>query len=298
MKTIMTRAAREILVSVSGYTDAGKRQRRNEDSFLVANLIAEGYELPFYLSEQSLSRRGMLFVVADGMGGAVAGEVASAAAVTRLHETMAALPDEVAAGEQLRRATESANENIWALAQENPALRGMGSTLTAVFVKDGVAYLSQVGDSRAYLIRGDKIRQLTRDQSLVQLLIDIGDVTPEEAPSHPKRKVILQALGAQPKVRAEMTMVELCRGDYLILCSDGLSNYVTPPEIHEIAVRSPDRETACWRLIDLANAHGGEDDMTVVVARFDGERLPSANSKTITASMHKIERLRQGGARC
>src|SRR5262245_24636429 len=110
MKPIMTRTAQEILVSVCGYTDAGKRQRGNEDSFLVANLTADGYERPFYRNEQSLGRRGLLLAVADGMGGAVAGEVASAAAVTKLHEALTALPDGEAAGELLRLATQIANE--------------------------------------------------------------------------------------------------------------------------------------------------------------------------------------------
>jgi serine/threonine protein phosphatase PrpC len=292
--TAITIPINEIIISAFGYTDAGRRQSWNEDSFLVANLTADSSKLSPYLSERSFGERGLLFVVADGMGGAVAGEVASATAVARLWEMLATMPDEGAVSEQLKRATETANRSIWELAQENPSLRGMGSTLTAALVKDGVAHLAQVGDSRAYLIRGERIHQLTRDQSLIQLLVDIGDVAPADALRHPKRQIILQTLGAQPKVRAELTMVELCRGDYLIICTDGLSNHVTPQEMRDLTVQSPTREIACWRLIDLANEHGSKDDMTVIVSRFDGQRLPASSGRAISASVRRIGRRRRG----
>jgi protein phosphatase len=275
----------EISISVYGCTDVGKWRPGNEDAFLVTGLTA-GSGFNASAGEHCPDERGALLVVADGMGGAAAGEVASAMAVATLREVLTGMPVEQNIGEQLKRATESANESIWTRAQQDGRLCGMGSTLTAALVRDGIAYISQVGDSRAYLIRGERIRQLTKDQSLVQLLIDLGDITPEEAAHHPQKKVILQALGAKPKVKAEMTTVELCRDDYLILCSDGLSNQVTPAEMREVVAQSPDPETACWQLVELANERGGEDNITVIVARFDGENLRSSSEKAITASLH------------
>lgn len=235
-----------------------------------------------HCSDESAS----LLVVADGMGGAAAGEVASSMAVDTLREVLMETAVEQNIGEQLKRATETANESIWTRAQQDGSLCGMGSTLTAALVRDGVAYIAQVGDSRAYLIRGERIRQLTKDQSLVQLLIDTGNITPEQAAHHPRKNLILQALGASPTVKAELTTVELCRDDRLILCSDGLSNLVEPTEMQGTVAESPDPETACRQLVELANERGGEDNITVIVARFSGENLCSSRETAITASLH------------
>ena len=271
-------------ISVYGCTDVGRRRLGNEDAFLVADLAAEsGFNVN--ASGHCRDERGSLLVVADGMGGAAAGEIASAMAIATLREALMGIPCEQSAGEELKLAVETANESIWTRAQQDGRLRGMGSTLTAALVQAGVAHICQVGDSRAYLIRGERIRQLTKDQSLVQLLVDMGDITPEQAAHHPQKKVILQALGAKPTVKAEMTTVELCRDDYLLLCSDGLSNLVAPAEMQDVVAQSHDLEAACWQLVELANGRGGEDNITVIVARFDGESLCSSNDKAITASL-------------
>jgi serine/threonine protein phosphatase PrpC len=285
MNTATTIPTSDSSISVFGCTDVGRQRPDNEDAFLVADLTEEGgftANASGHCSDEGAS----LLVVADGMGGAAAGEVASSMAVDTLREVLTETPVEQNIGEQLKRAAETANESIWTRAQQDGSLCGMGSTLTAALVRDGVAYIAQVGDSRAYLIRGERIRQLTKDQSLVQLLIDIGDITPEQAAHHPRKNLILQALGASTTVKAELTTVELCRDDRLILCSDGLSNVVEPTEIQGAVTQSPDPETACRQLVELANGRGGEDNITVIVARFSGENLCSSSDTAITGSLH------------
>ena len=160
----------------------------------------------------------------------------------------------------------------------------MGATVTAALVHGPVIYIAQVGDSRAYLIRGSQIKQLTKDQSLAQMLIDSGAILPEQAASVPQN-VIMQALGTQPTVKVAMTTVQLCRNDCLLLCSDGLSNKIQPGEMKQSVEQKDDLSAACRWLIDTANERGGEDNITVVIARFDGEALGSASEvKSITGS--------------
>jgi protein phosphatase len=152
----------------------------------------------------------------------------------------------------------------------------MGTTATVAGVLDGKLFLAQVGDSRAYLVRGSTAFQITKDQSLMQRLVDAGELTEEEAAASTRRNIILQALGPDPKIRVDLTFQPLCRGDTLILCSDGLSGQVKREEIAELAGRHPDLEELGNVLVDLANGRGGPDNITVVVARFDGDGLPAA----------------------
>jgi protein phosphatase len=191
--------------------------------------------------------------------------------------------------EQLKIAAEIANERIWNRAQENPELSGMGATLTAVLVQGTTAYIAQVGDSRAYLIRRNKIKQLTKDQSLAQMLVDSGAIKPDQMDSVPQN-VIMQAMGTQPAVKVAMTAVQLFRNDCLVICSDGLSNKIhSPDELREMIEGSDDLTDACRLLIDKANERGGEDNITVIIARFDGESLYSASeSSSITGSFRAL----------
>ncbi|MFL6212564.1 MAG: PP2C family protein-serine/threonine phosphatase [Blastocatellia bacterium] len=274
-----------ILVSVYAGTDIGMHRSGNEDAFLVADLTTGSVGLGPEMSTHPVGERGSLLIVSDGMGGAAAGEVASELAVTTIRESLMEIPPHVETANRLRLATEAANERIWNEAQANPELNGMGATVTAVIAQGGVVYIAQVGDSRAYLIRGRQIKQLTRDQSFAQMLIDAGAIQPEQAASIPQN-VIMQALGTQPNVKVAMSTVWLCRNDCLLLCSDGLSNKLGPDELKQIVEQTPDLKTACRAMISVANERGGEDNITVVLARFDGEGLQTASdSQTITGSL-------------
>lgn len=262
----------------------------NEDSFLVADLSTGDTVVGADTNIHSLGDRGSLMIVSDGMGGAAAGEVASEMAVTIIREAIVEMPASMEISERLKTAAETANERIWNHAQSNIELTGMGATLTAALVQGTTAYIAQVGDSRAYLVRGERIKQLTKDQSLAQMLVDSGAIKPEQIDSVPQN-VIMQALGTQPVVKVAMTAVGLFRSDCLVICSDGLSNKVTPDELREAAGETEDLTEACRKLIATANERGGEDNITVVIARFDGEALHSASDgKSITESLRPLDK--------
>lgn len=260
----------------------------NEDSFLVADLTAGKIGLGPDVSTHRLGERGSLMIVSDGMGGAAAGEIASEMTVTTMRESLADMTSSTDVSERLKSAAEIANERIWNHSQENPELSGMGATLTAVLVQGTTAYIAQVGDSRAYLIRREQIKQLTKDQSLAQMLVDSGAIKPEQMDSVPQN-VIMQAMGTQPAVKVAMTAVALFRNDCLVICSDGLSNKVPPTELRDMIRGVDDLTEACRLLIDKANERGGEDNITVIIARFDGEALYSASeTSSITGSFRAL----------
>ncbi len=269
---------RGIVVTIAGRTDVGQVREHNEDAFLVADLSADAP--PTLGTVTPLGARGALLMVADGMGGAAAGEVASAMATSTVLEELrtrwvtSAADDADHFAHALREATEQANQRIHAHAKTQPGMKGMGTTATLVGLLGPWAFLAQVGDSRAYLVRGGVATQLTKDQSLMQRLIDAGELTEEEAERSERRNIILQALGPEPRVRVDLTAQHLCRGDVLVLCSDGLSGQVRAGEIAEVIRETSDLDAACAALIARANAAGGPDNITVVAARVDGESLP------------------------
>ena len=271
-----------VIVNVFARTDVGRTREHNEDAFLVAELATGNSSLDDRLEHHVATDHGTLFMVADGMGGAAAGEIASAMAVeTVLNElrtrwVASDRTDPEAFAAALKVATDVANARIHRMAAEQPEYRGMGTTATIAGLLGDTLYVAQVGDSRAYLVRDGKARQITKDQSLMQRLIDAGEITEEEAEHSERRNIILQALGPEPYVRTEITHQQIRKGDTLVLCSDGLSGLVRPDEIARIVTEERDIKMACKRLIDRANHNGGPDNITVVVARFDGEALSSA----------------------
>jgi serine/threonine protein phosphatase PrpC len=272
-----------VRVSVFGKTDLGRSREHNEDTFLVADLSTGNASLQPDVRRHEVGARGSLFMVADGMGGAAAGELASAMAADLIYRHMATAwaSDATDTPEQfafrMREAVELANGQIYAYAREHPEVRGMGTTVTAAGIFRNDLYLTQIGDSRAYLVRGLEAVQLTKDQSLMQRLVDAGELTQAEAEQSERRNIILQALGPDPRVKVDLTHQPIRRGDTLILCSDGLSGVVRREEFAQMARQELELSTLCSALIDLANARGGPDNITVVAARFEGEGLPEAN---------------------
>ncbi len=268
-----------ITITVFGKTDKGMQRDHNEDRFLVADLTQQNPSLKPEVRQHQLGPKGSLLVVADGMGGAAAGEVASEMATDSIYEQMATqwVQDQKNTPQQfafrLREAIEAANAQIHKYSKEHPEYRGMGTTATTVGILENFLYLTQVGDSRAYLVRKGEATQLTKDQSLTQRLVDAGELTEEEAEKSERRNIILQALGPDAKVRVDLTHQEIRRGDTVVLCSDGLSGQVKKEEIAEMVNTTEDLVEACSKLIDLANARGGPDNITVVVARLDGDGL-------------------------
>jgi len=271
-----------VRVSVFGKTDLGRSRDHNEDTFLVADLSTGNASLQPEVRSHAIGPRGSLFMVADGMGGAAAGELASAMAADLIYRHMATAwatdpnqsPDQFAF--RMREAVELANGQIYSYARQHPEVRGMGTTVTAAGVFGRDVYLAQIGDSRAYLVRGAEAIQLTKDQSLMQRLVDAGELTEVEAEQSERRNIILQALGPDPRVKVDLTHQPIRRGDTLILCSDGLSSVVRREEFAQLAREHDDLPALCAALIDLANARGGPDNITAVVAHFEGEGLAEA----------------------
>ena len=266
-------------VSVFGKTDLGRTRDHNEDTFLVADLSTRNASLQLEVRQHEVGPRGSVFIVADGMGGAAAGEVASAMATNVIFThltTVWAEDTEVTAQRfafRMKEAVELANARINTYSKEHPEVRGMGTTVTAAGVFGTDLYLTQVGDSRAYLIRRGKAIQITKDQSLMQRLIEAGELTEEEAEQSERRNIILQALGPDPRIKVDLTQQSIRRGDLLVICSDGLSGQVKKDEIATLTVATPDLVALCARLIDLANERGGPDNITAIAALFEGEGL-------------------------
>ena len=222
-------------------TDTGRKRRRNEDAYVV--------EPP-------------LFAIADGMGGAQAGELASSLAAGAVRE------DEGAAGSGERRVTEliqEANRRVYQRSSQDAAASGMGTTLTVALVGEGTVAFGHVGDSRAYLIRDGRLDQLTEDHSLVAELVRSGKLSPEEAGTHPQRSVITRALGTDPDVDVDTFSIETQPGDLFMLCSDGLTSMVEDDVIlSTIEKNRRNLQTTAKALIRAANKGGGEDNITVV----------------------------------
>jgi serine/threonine protein phosphatase PrpC len=230
---------------VGARTDVGRVREGNEDSYMVHE---------------------PLFAVADGMGGHQGGEVASNLALAAM-ETIAEEP--VPDGDTAPRLAEvvrEANRVVLQRAGSDPALSGMGTTLTAVLAgSGGRIHVAHVGDSRAYLLRGGEMSQLTRDQTVVQRLVDEGRISPEEAEIHPQRSILTNALGVDRDIEVDEASYELAEGDRLLLCSDGLSGMVSEADIKRILVENEDPQAACDALVEAANQAGGQDNITALI---------------------------------
>lgn len=290
-------------VELHAKTDVGRVRRGNEDNFLLLDLSravtwsgSDGPESPAELHEFSLGEQGLVLIVSDGMGGALAGDVASRMAVEAVRETLmgegadgtGCNPDDSLV-DCLRHATMQANRNIHYKSLEDSRCSGMGATLTGAAVKGDKLDLIQVGDSRGYVMRGEEIRLATKDQSLVQQLVDVGQISEEEAETHMFRNVILQALGAQNELTPATARIQIRQGDTLLLCSDGLSGKLRNEEIRQIVTGAGDLGAACTALIAAANERGGEDNITVVLARFTGEDLRDPQNDRITVELPPLE---------
>jgi len=276
-----------VYLRIAARTDVGRVRRKNEDAFVAADLTQEKRSvMPEWAGRLEIGERGALVAVSDGMGGAPAGDVASTLVISSLAQALASHPRKDTSLAQITDAVQDAHWTVWT----EGCARGirMGATLTAIFVRGGAAYVAEVGDSRAYLLRAGRITQLTKDQSYVQMLVDSGAVEPDRAQALPFRNVILQAMGHQPTVAVALGKLDLRRRDCLLLCSDGLSNELSNLEIRAAFFDSPDLMGAADRLVDLANERGGRDNTTVVLAGVGGERLPAPNSQEPVEETYRI----------
>jgi serine/threonine protein phosphatase PrpC len=268
-------------------TDVGRARQNNEDAFQITDLSSGAtFEASPLEATIKVGQRGALLALSDGMGGHAGGEIASAVVISSLREGLQA-SGQGQTEQRLDAAIRGANAEVAAAAKRRNK-RGMGATLTAVLVDESGAYVAEVGDSRAYLLRAGQLKQLTHDQSLVQMMVDIGLCTKEQAEHSPQKNILLQAMGSEPEVRAAIGHVSLRRRDKMLLCSDGVSNAVTDDELRQI-LEANEPNAACLRLVGLANERGGADNLTAVVAEFDDSSLEMPSpSETVTATFKVI----------
>lgn len=236
-------------LTAAAISDIGRQRTGNEDAFLSDEPV---------------------FAVADGMGGHLAGEVASETAISVVSSRSSEAPDEL--DELLREA----NRTIWDKAQLDSKLRGMGTTCTMVVIEDSTAHIAHVGDSRLYLLRAEALQQITEDHTLVARMVKEGRLSAADAQHHPQRSVITRALGVDEDVEVDLLELQLQEGDRLLLCSDGLSGMVDAADIESTLVEVTDTQRAAEKLVELANAGGGEDNITVILV--DVGELPQGVS--------------------
>jgi protein phosphatase len=290
-----------MFVETHAASHVGRVRKGNEDNYLLLDISGakswtnsqESKELVVESQKFEINDKGIVLAVSDGMGGALAGEVASKMAVELvgqqfLNENSSRAPaasedSKNSFIEKLYDATVYANHLIHRQGRSDPKYSGMGATFTAAGISSGKTVdLVQVGDSRAYLVRKGKIQQLTKDQSLVQQLIDSQQITPEEAETHTLKNVILQALGAQNEIYPVPARLAPCSGDILLLCSDGLSNKISGEDMRQIVSSNADNlNQACAEMIKLANQRGGEDNITLILVRLSGDDLVEPTSEAV-----------------
>ena len=280
-------------VEIHATSHIGRVRKGNEDNYLLLSISGsktwmssqEPGEFIIESQKFEIDESGIVLAVSDGMGGALAGEVASKMAVETVSQTFLDEDPErtIAPNDidhsligRLYQATLYSNHLIHNQGRTDPQFNGMGATFTGIGITPESVDLIQVGDSRAYLVRNDQIYQVTKDQSLVQQLIDANQISPEEAETHTLKNVILQALGAQNEIYPVAARLTPQRDDILLLCSDGLSNKVAGADMLKIITDHADRlEMACAELVKEANERGGEDNITVILAKLIGDELPA-----------------------
>jgi len=247
------------IVDQAGLTDVGRQRSSNEDSFLESAPV---------------------FAVADGMGGARAGEVASRIAVETLADGDAGDGEAEA---QLAETAQAANRRIYELAQKDDSRAGMGTTFTAVLVDGGDVVTGHVGDSRLYRLRDEALERLTRDHSLVEELVRRGELDPKDAESHPQRSIITRALGPEPEVEVETFTCPGRAGDVYLVCSDGLTSMISEERLRDLLRADGSLDEAAQRLVEAANEAGGKDNITVVLFRLgDDEGATAVSGDTLS----------------
>jgi serine/threonine protein phosphatase PrpC len=276
-------------VSVACATDTGRVRENNEDAFAVADFTTGArFERVPGASRLEVGPKGVLLLVSDGMGGEQAGEVASSLVVEGFTRAMQDVPVGVPNDQLLKDAAAKAHEDVRVAAQDSRR-NGMGATLTAVHVTGGFAYVAEVGDSRAYLIRSGAIRQLTKDQNVAQLLVDAGSLKANDAERSPMSHVLMQSMGHDTTIQPALGKLQLHDRDCLLLCSDGLTKAVKDEEIVRILLASKTLDGACKDLVALANERGGLDNVTVVIAGIGGDLPPSAVGERVSDSFEILE---------
>jgi protein phosphatase len=234
------------LKKYSAVTDVGKKRTNNQDSYFVSDKWC---------------------VVADGMGGHNGGEVASRTAIDIIKKSL--MQQSINIEILLRNAIYNANTAVYNMSLEDPSLEGMGTTAVLCYLDENEAIIAHVGDSRAYHISPLGMRQITSDHSIVQQLIESGTITPQEAKNHPQKNLITRAIGTESSIDVDISHLEFCKGDFILLCTDGLTAFVSDKEIESVIKENgSDTQSAANKLVGLANSGGGADNITVILIQL------------------------------
>lgn len=271
-----------MLIDYAAITHPGKVRKNNEDAYLLSTLDGEEPIINGPARSLKVGEPGLLVAVADGMGGAAAGEVASREGLAALSLFLFGHWGRLPAGKvveselyrSLETAVEEASDAVLRYSDDDRTARGMGSTLTAAIIWNGCAYVAQIGDSRAYLLRDNVLHQVTEDQTLVNDLVAQGSLTREQARTHPQRNMITQALGSPQPLRVVLQRLSLRRGDRLLCCSDGLHGEVTDARIQDVLSQGFSPRRSLELLVEDALAHGGRDNITGVILSLNDPSLP------------------------
>jgi serine/threonine protein phosphatase PrpC len=258
-----------VRLRVGARTDVGRVREGNEDGFVASE---------------------PLFAVADGMGGHQGGEVASKVALETLQKAADGTAD-------LAEVVQEANRAVFTRASQDPALLGMGTTLTAVLVEEHRLHLAHVGDSRMYLARDGRLERITRDHTVVEEMVEQGRLTPEEAAIHPQRSIVTRALGVEEDIQVDELDLDVRPGDRVLLCSDGLTGMVDEGEILRLLTEHRDAQAATDALVDAANRAGGQDNITAVILDVVGDDTGTAPQAAVTATVERPRARKPSGRR-
>lgn len=277
-----------ILTTISAISDAGLKRANNEDSFLLADLhknksLADNCQVNYPIKDNIL-----LLVVSDGVGGSQLGELASELTVLTIKDALSKMDKTQPMSDRLTAAVEQANHLLWHENIRDPKAQWMKATVTAAAIEGNIAYIATIGDSRAYIIRGGRIKQLTTDQTIMGVLSSRGMVKPEDFDKQPRNNMILQAIGNAQTLQVALTYINLEHGDYLLLCSDGLSGKMQDREMAQMVYYYASMEMITHQMVELAKQRGGEDNITVVLAKFQGEGLEQRADRSLTGEVQQV----------
>lgn len=279
-----------IITTVVGITDTGLVRSNNEDCLLISDpytgqYLGENTQLTYPAADNRL-----LVAVSDGMGGAEGGEIASKLTTYMMQSELPRLPRRISPQSRLTAAIEEANAIVRQERKVDPRLHAMGATITAVLIERDIAYIAEIGDSRAYIMRNGRIKQLTTDQTMIQVMLDSGLISPQAAATSNNRNILLQAIGAQEYLQIAVNAIELKRHDLLLICSDGLSGKLSADDMANILKKGQSLDVTAKEMVDLAKERGGEDNISVILVYIDGNGLRPHTQETLSRAIRVLSR--------
>jgi serine/threonine protein phosphatase PrpC len=279
-----------ITTTVVGITDIGLVRSNNEDCLLISDPYTGQYLSDSCNYNYPTEYNRLLIAVSDGMGGAEGGEIASKLTTYMMQSELPRLPRKLSPQSRLSAAIEEANIIVREERKADGRLHAMGATITAVLIERDMAYIAEIGDSRAYIMRNGRIKQLTTDQTMIQVMLDSGLITPQAAANSANRNILLQAIGAQEHLQVAVNAIELKQNDLFLICSDGLSGKISTEDMAEIINGGKSLDEIAKEMIELAKQRGGEDNISLILTHFSGDGLKHHTQETLSRAIKILSR--------